>query len=215
MSGYSLNSEAEADRLGLEIVVKAGYDPRESPKIFEQLQRETREPKKDEPFLFGSEPQLQDRYDNYAELVSEKYFDTRGYTGVAPYRNKVHQLLLDNASSDIAMGRFSSAQQSLERFLAAEPNHPKAHYLLGELYRQRAERGDRDKAESQYRRALEENPGYADPYRGLGLLYLKNQLSDWARKPFEKYLALSASAGDREYILQYLKRIATLEGAVE
>lgn len=221
VSGYSQNSEAEADRLGLDIVVRAGYDPHESPKIFEQLQtferlqKEPRERKRDEPFLFGSDPDLQDRYDNYAEIVTEKYSDTPGYKGVEPYRNKVHQLLLDNASMDIAMGRFSSAQQSLERFLAVEPNHPRAHYLLGELYRQRAERADRDKAESEYRRALEEDPGYPDPYRGLGILYLKSQLPDWARKAFDKYLALSPAAGDREYIFQYLQRIGMLEGAVE
>ena len=97
VSGYSQNSEAEADRLGLEIVVRAGYDPRESPKIFEQLQKETREPERDEPFLFGSHPQLQDRYDNYAEIVADKYFDTPGYRGVQAYRDRVHQLLLDNA----------------------------------------------------------------------------------------------------------------------
>ena len=113
------------------------------------------------------------------------------------------------------MGSVSSAEQSLETFLAAEPNHPKAHYILGELYRQRAEQGDHDKAESQYCRALEEDPYYADPYRALGLIYLKDRFPDWARKAFEKYLALSPTADDREYILQYLKRIATLEGAVE
>lgn len=37
---FSRENEREADDIGLELVVKAGYDPREAPKIWEALMME-------------------------------------------------------------------------------------------------------------------------------------------------------------------------------
>ena len=55
--GYSRELETEADTLGFALVVRAGYDPAEVPKIFEALKREL-PPGHAEGFFFATHPKL-------------------------------------------------------------------------------------------------------------------------------------------------------------
>jgi tetratricopeptide (TPR) repeat protein len=71
----------------------------------------------------------------------------------------------------------------------------------------RASRGEkwRKKALRDYRKALELEPEYAPPYRGLGVLCLEQEQYDDAKRYFEKYLEIDPSARDRRSVLRHLK----------
>jgi beta-barrel assembly-enhancing protease len=209
VTGYSRDLERDADANGLELMARAGYEPSESPKLFVHLKQDVEEQKVNEPFFFGTHPRLQERIDNYSALLEETYRDKKGDTGSTRFRQKLVVLILDNAHLDLSMGRFSSAERGLTRALGQEPENAKGHYYLGELYRQRGQDGDRQKAEVEYLFAVKHDADYAAPHRGLGLLAYKQGLNEKANMELSRYLALDPAAEDRKYIEQYIQDLAS------
>src|SRR6266480_5926898 len=73
INGYGRDLEREADLEGMERLVRAGYDPKEAPKVFGLLQSESKDRGSLETFFFGSHPKLQERIDTTSELVNTKF----------------------------------------------------------------------------------------------------------------------------------------------
>jgi len=117
VTGYSRDLESEADREGLDLIVQAGYSPKESPKLFEHLKKDVEEQKVKEPFFFGSHPRLQERIDNFRNILKDKYPDKTGNNKSEVFLDNIMILLLDNVELDISIGRFNSAQESIDQFL--------------------------------------------------------------------------------------------------
>ena len=205
VSGYSRALEEEADREGLDLLINAGYDPEESVRLFDRVQRYVEEEKIEEPFFFGSHPRLQERKESYAQLLHNKYAERKGVKAADRFSNLVLLLLLDNALLDLSRGRFSLAKEAIDKVLQREPKNARAHYYLGEVFRQRGEEGDVEKGEAEYLVAAQYDSSYPDPHKALGLIYLKQGKSRKAREAFEQYLFLSPQAQDRPYIEQYLE----------
>lgn len=212
VTGYSRGMEAEADEKGLEMTVNAGYDPAEAPKLFQHLQMELADREIDEPFFFGSHPQLQNRMDSYRATIEKRYAGRSGRRGAGDYANAIAPLLLDNAEMDLALGRWTWAEAAIRRFILIRPDSPAGDYSLGELYRRRGEAEDADKAFAHYRAALAKDAEFAPPYRALGLLFLKKGDSDQARRHFKLYLSLAPNSPNLSYVQQYL---STLENGAE
>jgi len=205
VTGYSQDLETEADMVGFGLVVRAGYDPREAPKLFEHLIKELAEKKIREPFFFGTHPKLRDRIENYKSLLTTRYQEKKpGIKNTEVFLAKVHKAILDNAFLDLKAGRFYTAQRGAEKYLNIKPNDPRAYYLLGEISRQRKKGNDTDRAKAYYTKALSIEPSYPDPFRAIGLLYYKEGKKTLAKVSFESYLSLSPHAPDKAYINQYL-----------
>ena len=147
VAGYSKELETEADIQGLKLMVNAGYDPEEAQKFFIHLKKEVEEEKKKEPFFFGTHPRLQERVENYENLLKDQYKDKRGgIRNSEMFLERIHRVILDNVSLDLKAGRFKIAERGVEKYLTIKPSNPKAYYFLGEICRQRAEQGDLEKA---------------------------------------------------------------------
>jgi beta-barrel assembly-enhancing protease len=209
VTGYSRELETEADRGGLEYMVKAGYEPHEAPRLFELLKKEVEEQKMKEPFFFGNHPRLQERIDNLTQFIKEDKSITQGRRNTDQFMAQICSLLLENARLDLAMGRFSSAQNGIGRFLLKEPQNASGHYYLGELYRQRDEKEDRDRALKEYNLAVGYDPSYPEPHKALGLIYYKQGFMEKSGEELERYLFLAPDAGDRGYIEQFIEKINT------
>lgn len=207
VSGFSQGLEEEADREGFDMLVKAGYDPEEAPKLFDHVKKDIEERDISEPFFFGSHPRLQERKDSYAQLLESTYAGKKGDKGTERFMDKVTPLLLGNALLDLSMGRFSLAEEAIEKFLQRKPLSARGRYYLGELFRQRGEEGDIEKAEKEYHLAIQLNPSYPEPYEGLGIIYYKRGEKEKARAQFERYLSLAPDAKDKGYIEHYLKEL--------
>ena len=76
--GYSREMESEADREGFSMLVRAGYEPLEAKKFFVILQREAKAENRAEPYFFASHPKLQERIDNYENLLKADFAGKRG-----------------------------------------------------------------------------------------------------------------------------------------
>lgn len=205
VTGYSRGKEQEADEEGLRLMVKAGYAPQEAPKFFEHLKKEITFRKVIEPYFFGSHPKVQDRIDSFHDLLESKYAGQSGEVGGARYNAVMAPLIIDNAETDLAIGRFELAQRDLERILHEQSRNARAHYLLGEVCRQRKGKGDAELSEGHYREAIEADSQFPDPHRALGYALLKRGDRQNAKTELLRYLELASHASDRAYVEQALK----------
>jgi predicted Zn-dependent protease len=216
INGYGRDLEREADVEGLDRMVRAGYDPKEAPKVFALLKDSSGDRGSLETFFFGSHPRLQERIDITQDLVRTKYAAAAGSSSVVvnsdEFELRMRTVVRDNARMDIAAGRFPLAQKQLDRVLAITPKDPVTHLYYGDLYRLQAQRARStlDKAElahkamESYRRSVQLDPRAPEPYRQLGLLYYQQRLPDRAREAFSQYLALKPDAPDAKRIREYI-----------
>src|SRR5687767_4160561 len=121
INGYGRDLERDADQGGMESLVRAGYDPREAPKVFELLRSESKDRGALETFFFGSHPRLTERIDTTRELVRTRYAAAASPAAVVDtedFRLRMRSVVRDNAYEDIRAGRFAVARRQLDRVLA-------------------------------------------------------------------------------------------------
>lgn len=202
MFGYSREHEREADEIGYQRLVAAGYAPRESIRTFEHLQAEIKAADIKEPFFFASHPKLQERIDNFTELTREA---NGGETGYERFVETTAALRLASLEADLAAYRYKQIILILNDPSVRREYPPEAAYYLGEAYRLRNETGDIEKAEQEFRRALETAPRFAPTHRALGFLVYKRGDKAGAASLFRRYLELAPDAADRGYVEAALK----------
>lgn len=210
INGYTRELETEADRVGLDLAVKANYDPREVLSLFELLKQEIEIEGIEEPYFFGTHPNVRQRIENVNNWLAEKY---RGkITGIKNrdvFQSRISRLVLDNARLDLRQGRFFVAQRTVEKFLALKPDDARAYFLLGEIFRQRCRQDDAAAAIKYYEKSISLNPSFPEPHKAMGLIHYKDGEKRLAKKYFESCLLLSPDIADRAYIQGYLKLCVT------
>ena len=216
INGYGRDLEREADAGGMANLVRAGYDPKEAPKVFDRLRKESKDRGSLETFFFGSHPKLTERIETTIELINSSYAvavaapDTVRNTD--EFELRMRTVVRENARLDIQAGRFKLAGEQLDRVLAITPRDPVAQLYYGDLHRLQSQRArdaadKADKAQKaleRYERAAELDPTFPDPFRQLGFLYYQQQDNERAKAAFQKYLALKPDAPDAGRIKEYL-----------
>jgi beta-barrel assembly-enhancing protease len=204
VNGYSREFEAEADRLGLEQAVKAGYDPQEAPKLHQLFLEELDAKKSKASFAYSRHPATKDRIASYQELLRTDYKGKQGVLNADVYRRHTMPLLLDNAVLELKLGNWASAEKSVRKYMGRKRDDARAFFLLGEVCRELAGAdGERD-AVVNYQKAVALKQDYPEPYRAIGMIAYKKGDKEQARKNLERYLALKPGAEDGEYILKYI-----------
>jgi predicted Zn-dependent protease len=206
MFGYSREHEREADEIGYRRLLAAGYAPRESIRTFEHLQAEIKAGDIKEPFFFASHPKLQERIDNFSELVKDA---DDGESGRERFVETTAGLRLTSLEADLAAYRY---RQIILILSNAEPRReypPEASYYLGEAYRLRGEPGDEAAAEREFKLVIETVPRFAPVHRALGLLHLKRGDTARAAPLLRRYLELAPAAADRGHVEYYLAHMET------
>ncbi len=218
VNGFGRDLEREADTEAMDRMVKAGYDPREAPKVFELLKKDHGDPGALENFFFGNHPQLEERIRTTQEQLRTKYAgldSSRLVTNTEEFPLRMRVVVRENAALDIRAGRFGLAKDQLDRVLAMAPKDPVTHLYYGDLYRLQAQRAKRtedkapliQQAREEYERAAALDPTYPDPFRQLGFLYYQSKDTDKAKEAFHKYLALKPDASDARRIKEYLAEL--------
>lgn len=193
--------EQEADRVGLDMVIKAGYDPHEAIEIFEHL-RECNGNGAD-----GKRPAL------LLEALSQTHPAGVRLTDRTAFGKHLQKLLFDQGRLEVRYGRWDEALRCARRLLRDAPNRARGHFLLGEVLRQRNEAEEVPQALEHYFQAIAADPSLPEPYKAIGLIHLKKGQARSARGFFESALALAPHALDNDYIRSYLTQcITTIEG---
>ncbi len=204
--------EMEADLAGLELMAKAGYDTVEALRLFEHLADELETEGLVEPVFCRTHPTVRKRIESCKRLRRlSPPSNGRRFLNEVAYLEKTRRLILDTAELDLKAGRYERARKGAEKYLTIEATDARAFFLLGEIFRQRGEFGDHERAKAFYRRAIALNPVDPDVHRSLGMLYFKEGAWQLARKSFESCLTLGPNASDRAYILGYLRDCRRME----
>lgn len=201
MFGYSREHEREADAVGYQRLVAAGYAARESIRTFEHLQAEIKAADIKEPFFFASHPRLQERIDNFSELARDA---VNGEAARQHFVETTAALRLAVLDTDLAAYRYRQVILVLGDPARRREYPPQAAYHLGEAYRLRGEGGDIERAEREYLACVETAPRFAPAYRALGLLHFKRNEPVLAVMRLRRYLELAPAAADRAHIETYL-----------
>jgi predicted Zn-dependent protease len=212
-SAFGRDRQLEADREGMDRMVKAGYDPREAPRVFALLKDDHGDGGKLENFFFGNHPRLDERIANTQELLKTKYATTEPAESVSnndEFAMRTRTVVRENAALDIRAGRFGLAKAQLDRVLPLAPKDPTTHLYYGDLSVsvQAPKPNHKLLLVSQslhaYEQAAALDATFPDPFRQMGFLYYQSRQSDKAKEAFRKYLALKPDAPDSRRIKEYL-----------
>jgi len=204
ISGYSREHELEADNLGYQRMVKAGYSPAESVKAFEALAREAKAAAKEGPFFFSSHPKLQQRIENFNALISTEDNPEQGIVATDDYHQRVEPVRAFVLRKKLDAGQYAEVIASLERENLEQIYPVYGDHFLGEALYLRNEEGDLNRAAEVLTSALKKHPAEADPHRVLGMIYMKQGELDSARLSFEKYLELNQDSERAAFVQLYL-----------
>lgn len=206
VSGYSQDLEREADQGGFQLMLAAGYDPREAPRAFSVLRDDTRRDQAKEPYFFGSHPRLTERIASFESLLAALPAERRhGRTEPATYAAALLPAFRLNAEAALHAGDFDKVTASTARIMAVQPRDPQARLLLAEARRRRAKDDDLKTARSSLEALTRDSPDLAAAWRELGLVLLKLSDRPAAISSFQRYLELAPAASDRAYIETFLK----------
>lgn len=197
MFGFSREHEREADHVGYQRLVAAGYAPKESIRTFQHLQAAIKAEDIKEPFFFASHPKLQERIDNFTELSRATH---GGELGLERFVENASRLRLASLEANLAAFRYKQLILVLADPERRREYPPEASYYLGEAYRLRGEKDDAEKMEREYRIAIEGAPRFAPTHRALGLMHHKRGEHAAAALHMRRYLELAPDASDRGHV---------------
>jgi Zn-dependent protease with chaperone function len=204
---YSRDMEREADGYGIAMLVRAGYNPKESARLWQHVIKE-KEASKDNTFsvlLFDSHPPSEERLTALNGIADKlidqgKEFETaqqRYLDHVAPFR---FAFLKD----ELHQRDFSRFEILINSLVEQNYGLGEVYFFKGEMYRLRGEDGDVEKAIEAYEKAVKEAVCPAEAFRSLGLIYKARGNIDDAKKYFTIYLERKPDPVDREMIMNML-----------
>lgn len=204
ISGYSRSLEREADEVGWQRLLDAGYELEAAPEVFRMLMGDINQDARREPYFFGTHPMLKDREKNFSRMNSRNRDIAGSDLGAERFAAAILPILQINGELEMKAGRWISARDQLWRYRLGAPDDPAARWLIGELERRAGAEGNVEEATELLEEALVIDPDFAPAHRSLGLIAYKEQ--DWsaAAAHFQTFLDLDSHAIDRAYIEAYL-----------
>jgi predicted Zn-dependent protease len=212
MLAYSRDQEREADKIGVELMARAGYAPIEASRVWAQLLEELKAGAKerdeywDESVLFKTHPPAAERQQALAELAAAK--GGEGRTGAEEYHSALARFRGEFLSDELKRRNFGETRVLLDRMQKAFPEDGELQYCLGEAYRLRAQDKDLGEAIAAYRRAESLKGAPPEMYRSMGLVQRQRGDEAQAETAFAKYLELKPAAGDGALIRTFIRRNA-------
>jgi len=206
MAKHSRDNEREADKIGLDFLINSGYDPYEAPKVWENIIKEMKLGEVDQPISFlASHPAPEERIDNLKKQISEyKDIDNKKNTKELKEKTKPHQKKW--IKNEL---RLKNKVEQTEFVLETTFQNTQDEYLLkfykGEIYRSRGDEEDNhEKAINYYKESIKLKNDFPNVYRELGLLQLKTENKEEAKKNLSKYLEVAKNPKDESIIKSYL-----------
>jgi predicted Zn-dependent protease len=204
---FSRDHETRADRLGMRLMTRAGYDGRQAAQVWDNLLGELKitggeDVGKRSPMM-ATHPPLETRRDDLLRLAG----DGGGKTGAAEYQQVMSRHRFGWLQDEIRRGQFEESLVLFNRLLLRNPEDGQALYARGEVYRLRAGNEDIQASLNDLTRvtALEQPP--AEAFRALGLVQKQRTDVASAVQAFEKYLTAAPEAADAGLIKNYIAEL--------
>ncbi len=209
VSGYSRTLEREADKVGWQRMLDAGYNLDAAPDVFRILMADIEQNERTESFFFGTHPKLLEREENFLRMnrrnklaVGEELGEDRFSEGILP-------ILGINGELEMKAGHWTAARDQLWRYRVGNPSDAKARWLIAETERRAGADGDIDEARDLLIESIALDPEFAPAHRTLGLIYYKEENWESAALHLGLFLDLDTAAHDRAYLQAYLEKCKT------
>ena len=206
MAKHSRDNEREADKIGLDLLIKGGYDPKDAPKIWENIIKEMELGEVNKPLAFlASHPAPEERIKNLKKQTQNyENFETKKNEKELKQKTSPH---LKKWVKDEM--RLKNKVEQTEFVIDLVYGDNKNEYLLkfykGEIYRLRGDiENNFQKAIDLYKESIKLKDDFADVYKELGLLQLKIEKDKKAKKNLQRYLDLAINPKDKSIIESYL-----------
>jgi predicted Zn-dependent protease len=203
--GYSRENESEADRLGFDRAVAAGYDSGAGAAIWNNLIEETRA--SDNPdvrrretraSVFATHPLSADRVEALQALAAAR--GGGGETQRERYRAAIRPFLDPWLRAELRRRDFGQTLLLLERLGAHGEDIGMVEYYRGEVHRLRRGDGDRERSAVHYANAIAYPDAPAEAWRELGELAARANDTAQALHYFTTYLERAPEAEDRALV---------------
>jgi tetratricopeptide (TPR) repeat protein len=199
----SREREEHADQLGLELMLGAGYEPREMIHALDLIRLEDHSSRGSVP-QWESHPFVSERIRRVKRTLRETRPEG-GRRETERYEEAIAEVLVIEADLELETRFLDRAEASIARYLRLRPESSRGHYLKAELVRLNSPKGRRSPAARRwYERAVELSPQYPDALRELGLLCREDGDSTRAIELLSQYLELAPDAVDRRIIERYI-----------
>ena len=204
VSGYSRSLEREADQVGWQRMLGAGYNLDAAPEVFRILMADIEQNGRAESFFFGTHPKLLDREENFMRMNDRNKSAVGDDLGEFRFNEGILPILAINGELEMKAGRWIAARDQLWRYRVGSPNDPNARWLIAETERRAGTEGNLDEARDLLIEAVALDSRFAPAHRSLGLIYYKE--GDWegAARHLRTFLDLDTTAHDRAYLQAYL-----------
>ena len=204
VNGHGRGQEREADKVGMDYMVKAGYDPREGPITFELLLKEHGDQSRLANFFYGSHPNNVDRYETLSALVKAKYAsdvkDKRLVVNTEEFKRVTRSVVIATGRLDYEQQRFNTAKAMFEKAVRSWQDDPVPHYYLGKIALETGAGDGVERALAHLADSIKADASYAPAHRELGLAYYRKGDRPNAIGSLERYLALDPKAEDTKQI---------------
>jgi predicted Zn-dependent protease len=205
MGGFSHDLEREADHIGFQRLMAAGYEPKAAARVFNRMASEVTERKiKQPPYIFADHPKLLQRGHNFATLAAgAPAGDLRVNEFVAAtqaVRVTVLEQIHERRDGPELLAVLGDAGRTAEFA-------PSGEFLLGEGYRFRAAGGDESRALDHYTRSIEKYPDFAPAYGARGRLRARRGEHDAAIVDLERFVTLAPAAPETPFARQTIDRL--------
>lgn len=196
--------EREADEVASWLVQDAGYDLAEFERAYEIIAQAGDLSDVDAAWLSHPVPPV--RMTIIRRIVEGR--KSGGEVAAERYDDAMVDVLL--VSADIALDRFEidSAQETLDRHLARQPDSPRGQFLLARLIQQQDPKGEAAPAAIlAFERARKGIPDDPELLRAVGLTYRKVGRREEAIEALERYLKLVPDAPDGAILRAYIEAL--------
>lgn len=204
MFAFSREQEERADRFGMRLVQRAGYDGAQAAQVWENLLGELKitggEDVGKRSLMLATHPAVANRRDELLRLAGQQ----GGKLGTAEYQRAIAPHRLGWLMDEIRRGQFEESLVLFSRLLRTNPDDAQTLFARGEVYRLRGAPDDYQLALDDLTRAANLDRAPAETFRSLGLAHKRRTDGTAATAAFERYLALAPDAPDAGLIKTYL-----------
>lgn len=193
LASYSRENEREADRLGNEYMVKAGYNTDGFVDLMEMLKNLSNHKSNAVEMLFSTHPMSNERYNTAVRDANGKYRATKSKSlGRDRYKDHTAKLrrmrksieAMQKGEAAMAQNKFKNAESSFKQALRTNSNDYTGMLLMTKCLL--AQKKNRE-AENFAARAIRRYPTEAQAYHLSGYAKIQNRRFDSAYQAFGKY----------------------------
>jgi len=205
---FSREHETRADRLGMQLIQRAGYDGRQAARVWDNLLDELKirggEDAGRRSPMMATHPPTETRRDDLLQLAG----NGGGATGEPAFRAVTARHRFDWLQDEIKRGQFEESLVLFNRLLKQDGADAQLLFARGEVYRLRAGPDDEARALEDLGRAASQAQPPALAHRSLGLLLKQRAERTAAARAFEQYLNVAPQAADANLIKTYLAELS-------